>query len=134
MRSSVRFTHTSQEVIMAISRIHSALVVLICLLVAGSAHAQGAKGADDSAPRSQPASKVTRPARVVATPGDATVNVNTASVKELMTLNGIGRRVAQRIVAYREAHGPFKRPDDVQKVEGVGTALWEQNRGRIAIR
>jgi competence protein ComEA len=119
---------------MTISGALSVLAALMALLVAGPAHAQGGKRAEDPAQRSEPASKATRPARVVAAPSDATVNINTADVKELMTLAGIGRKVAQRIVAYRDAHGPFKKPDEVRKVEGVGDAVWERNRGRIAIR
>lgn len=62
------------------------------------------------------------------------VNINTASVKELQKLDGIGRGVAQRIVEYREANGPFKRGEDLRKVEGVGAATFERNRERIVVK
>jgi competence protein ComEA len=62
------------------------------------------------------------------------VNINTASVKELQKLDGIGRGVAQRIVDYREANGPFKRGEDLRKVEGVGPATFERNRERIVVK
>jgi competence protein ComEA len=62
------------------------------------------------------------------------VNINTASVKELQKLDGIGRGVAQRIVEYREVNGPFKRGEDLRKVEGVGAATWERNRARIVVK
>jgi len=65
---------------------------------------------------------------------EAKVNINTASAKELTTLDGIGAKVAERIVAYRDAHGPFKKPADLRKVEGVGKALWERNRERVVIK
>jgi competence protein ComEA len=65
---------------------------------------------------------------------DAKVNINTATVKELMTLGGVGPTVAERIVAYREAHGPFKKAEDLRKVEGVGKALWERNRARVVTK
>lgn len=65
---------------------------------------------------------------------DGKININTASVKELMTLKGIGHKVAERIVEYREAHGPFKKADDLRKVEGVGQGLWERNRERIVTK
>ena len=65
---------------------------------------------------------------------DAKVNINTASAKELMALNGIGAKVAERIVAYREANGPFKKAEDLKKVEGVGKGLWERNRERIVTK
>ena len=62
------------------------------------------------------------------------VNINTASAKELQKLEGVGRAVAERIVTYREEHGPFKRGEDLKKVEGVGAALWERNRARIVVK
>jgi competence protein ComEA len=66
--------------------------------------------------------------------GGDKVNINTASAKELQKLEGIGRSVAERIVQYREAHGPFKRGQDLRKVEGVGETLWEKNRERIIVK
>ncbi len=62
------------------------------------------------------------------------VNINTASVKELMTLDGIGHKVAEKIVEYREAHGPFHKPEEVRKVQGIGAGLWERNRDRIVVK
>ena len=69
-----------------------------------------------------------------AVPGGDKVNINTANVKELMKLSGVGRSVAERIVQYRDAHGPFKKPEELRKVEGVGAGLWERNRERIVVR
>jgi competence protein ComEA len=65
---------------------------------------------------------------------DAKININTASVKELMGLTGIGHKVAERIVEYRGAHGPFKKPEDLKKVEGVGQGVWERNRERVVTK
>jgi competence protein ComEA len=62
------------------------------------------------------------------------ININTATVKDLMKLDGVGRGVAQRIVDYREANGPFKRGEDLRKVEGVGAATFERNRERIVVK
>lgn len=62
------------------------------------------------------------------------VNINTASVKDLMRLDGVGRRVAEKIVQYREAHGPFKKPEEIRRVEGIGGGLWEKNRVRIVVK
>ena len=64
-------------------------------------------------------------------PGGGSVNINTADVKELMKLEGVGRRVAEKIVEYRDTHGPFKKPEELRKVEGIGSGLWERNRSRI---
>jgi len=62
------------------------------------------------------------------------VNINTASAKELQKLDGVGHAVAERIVHYREEHGPFKRGEDLRKVEGIGAGLWERNRDRIVVK
>jgi len=67
-------------------------------------------------------------------PDAAPININTADVKELMKLEGVGRRVAEKIVEYRDTHGPFKKPEELRKVEGVGNGLWERNRTRIVIK
>jgi competence protein ComEA len=68
------------------------------------------------------------------TPDAAPVNINTADVKELMKLEGVSRRVAEKIVEYRDTHGPFKKPEELRKVEGVGNGLWERNRTRVVTK
>jgi competence protein ComEA len=62
------------------------------------------------------------------------ININTADVKALMTLNGVGRSLAEKIVKHRDEHGPFKKPQDLRHVEGVGNGLWEKNRERISVK
>ena len=62
----------------------------------------------------------------LATPsGGGIVNVNTATVEELDTLPGVGPALAERIIAYREANGPFADLAALDAVEGVGPALLE---------
>lgn len=48
------------------------------------------------------------------------VNINTATAGELSELPGIGEKRAADIVAYREANGPFRIPEDITKVSGIG--------------
>lgn len=109
-------------------------LALVTSLMSWPAQAQSARRAEEPASRAEPVAKAARPARVAATPSEATVNINAADVKELMTLTGVGRKVAQRIVAYRGVHGSFKKVEDVKKVDGVSDAVWEKNRTRIVIR
>ena len=65
---------------------------------------------------------------------DGKVNINLATRTELMTLDGVGSTTAKRIIAHREANGPFKKPEDLAKVDGVGKVVLEKNPGRITVR
>lgn len=55
----------------------------------------------------------------------AKVNINSAPAEELQTLPGIGEKRAADIVAYREEHGPFRIPEDLTRVPGIGESILE---------
>jgi competence protein ComEA len=82
-------------------------------------------------PEKPPAVKASRaePAKA-----DAKVNINAATKAQLMTLEGVGPTTAKRIIEHRAANGPFTKPDDLAKVDGVGKAVVERNAGRITVR
>jgi len=61
------------------------------------------------------------------------VNINTASVEQLMQLDRVGANYAQRIVDYRENNGPFKTPEEIMNVKGIGKKTWEANKDRIVV-
>ena len=54
-----------------------------------------------------------------ATPA-APVNINTAGIEQLQTLPGVGAATAERIVQFRQEHGPFLKPEDLMNVKGIG--------------
>lgn len=56
----------------------------------------------------------------------ARVNVNTADLATLETLPGIGPELAQRIIDYRQAHGPFAQIADLLDVPGIGPSTLEK--------
>lgn len=62
------------------------------------------------------------------------IDVNTADAATLTRLPRIGPAIAQRIVAYREQHGPFRTPEDLLKVKGIGPKTLERIRPHIAIQ
>ena len=67
-------------------------------------------------------------ALVLSAPGESgrePININTASARALETLPGIGPGRAADIVAYREEHGPFRIPEEITKVKGIGESTME---------
>ncbi|MCS6911025.1 MAG: ComEA family DNA-binding protein, partial [Anaerolineales bacterium] len=61
------------------------------------------------------------------------ININTATLAELDTLPRIGPVIAQRIIDYRTANGPFRRIEDIQNVRGIGPATFEQIKDLITV-
>lgn len=61
------------------------------------------------------------------------ININTAEAWLLEALPDIGETLAQRIVDYRTAKGPFLNIEDLQNVEGIGPALFEKIKDKIAV-
>jgi competence protein ComEA len=57
------------------------------------------------------------------------VHLNSATVEELDTLPGVGPVTAQKIVDYRQQHGPFTALEDLDAISGIGPARIEQLRG-----
>jgi len=63
----------------------------------------------------------------------AAVNVNTATQSELEAVKGLGPAKAKAIITYREAHGSFKRLDDLDNVKGLGKASIEKLKGDLTV-
>ena len=50
----------------------------------------------------------------------APVNLNTATAEQLATIPGVGPKMAERIIDYRQKNGGFKKVEDLMNVSGVG--------------
>ncbi len=58
----------------------------------------------------------------------ARIDLNTATRAELCTLPGVGETMADRIIADRDANGPFRSPEELCRVDGIGDATLERIR------
>jgi len=63
----------------------------------------------------------------------ALVNINTATLDQLETLPGIGPALGQRIIDYREQHGPFHTVNDLLDVSGIGDQRLADLRSMVTV-
>jgi competence ComEA-like helix-hairpin-helix protein len=61
------------------------------------------------------------------------LDLNTADAEAFQTLPGVGPTLAGRIVADRNAHGPFRAPADLLRVPGIGPKRWERIRPLVRV-
>ena len=75
--------------------------------------------------------ETTEPIEFVA--GDGKIDINTANETTLGYLPGIGPSTAERIVKYRQMHGPFRKIEDLKKISGIGDATFHSIRKFIKV-
>ncbi len=88
-------------------------------------------GTAQSGSQPQPARTLT--ASGSAQKGSTPVNINTATAEELQSLPRIGPAMAQRIIAWREAHGGFRSVDELDAVPGIGPSMLENLRPLVTV-
>ena len=71
------------------------------------------------------------PPAAAADTGAERVDVNTAGLEELMSLPGIGKVRAQAILDDRAENGPYRYPEDLVRVRGIGQGILEDVMDRI---
>ena len=64
---------------------------------------------------------------------NAKININTATIEELMSLQGIGEKKAESIVEYREKFGSFTTIEDLKGVKGVGDKIFSKIKDQIVV-
>jgi len=62
------------------------------------------------------------------------ININSADVTTLVSLDGIGESKARAIIEYRETHGPFASIEDLAQVKGIGVRTVEKNADRLTVK
>lgn len=98
---------------------------------ANAGQGNAANGASQGGTQPQPARTLT-PAGS-AQKGSTPVNINTATAEELQSLPRIGPAMAQRIIAWREAHGGFRSVDELDAVPGIGPSMLENLRPLVTV-
>ena len=98
---------------------------------ANAGQSNAANGASQGGTQPQPARTLT--ASGSAQKGSSPVNINTATAEELQSLPRIGPAMAQRIIAWREAHGGFRSVDELDAVPGIGPSMLENLRPLVTV-
>ena len=96
------------------------LVVITCVFVAFTAGFFMGRSLNRTPVRIWQSTSVTEEPTQTEPTAPAIVNINTATAAQLEDLPGIGPVLAQRIIAYRDANGPFRAVEELTKVEGIG--------------
>lgn len=105
-------------------KIHILIIFITALLLAGGTATLAVDAKQHHVTRKQqPAPKKTI----------RLINLNTTTIAELKTLQGIGLRKAAAIVAYREQHGPFKSVHELTNVKGISEKIVAANRTRLQV-
>ena len=105
--------HPHRRRTLTLLALFSALLT-VCLVAPPGLHAQESKTSKSAAP-AQP------------------VDLNRAAAEQLTAVPGIGKALAQRIVDFREQHGPFKKVEDLMKVRGIGEKSFEKIRPHVTV-
>ena len=64
---------------------------------------------------------------------DNKIDINTAGVEDLIKLEKIGPAIAERIIEYRTANGPFKKIEDLTNVKGIGEKTLELIKDKLTV-
>jgi competence protein ComEA len=119
-------------------------LVVVLLLVLGAAHDLWRAARPLPPPSIEPAGRVATartdpPPEEATVPGDAAagrapgIDLNRATARELDDLPGVGPVLAGRILDHRRRHGPFRDPEELLAVRGIGPRLFARLRPRIRV-
>lgn len=65
---------------------------------------------------------------------DGKININTADIDLLQTINGVGESLANKIIDYRKQNGKFKSIEDLKNVSGIGEKKFEDIKDKVIVK
>lgn len=65
---------------------------------------------------------------------DGKININTADIDLLQTINGVGESLASKIIDYRKQNGKFKSVEDLKNVSGIGDKKFEDIKDKVIVK
>lgn len=110
---------------------HELLLIFAALIIAAVLMLYGVLDSPKYAPLEATLAPATQAESAAALSGS--VNINTAGLEELMTLDGIGEERAKAIIEYRSKNGRFRSADELANVPGIGSGTVDKNIGRLAV-
>lgn len=110
-----------------------AAVFLAALALLYNQAASAAAGTDYTISTQRRAEEPVTPERPQLPEPRGPIDLNTAGPEELQALSGVGPVLAQRIIDYREEHGPFQSVEELLEVKGIGPATLEKFREDVTV-
>jgi competence ComEA-like helix-hairpin-helix protein len=109
-------------------------IVLIAVLSLGIASCEKKQGAAGTTPGAQSGTQTgAGSSQAAGAPPSVPVDINTASAQDLQGVPGIDTVLAQNIVSYRDANGPFSSVDDLTKVQGIDKQKLDSIRSSLTV-
>jgi competence ComEA-like helix-hairpin-helix protein len=109
-------------------------VILIAALSFGISSCEKKQGTASSTPGAQSGTQSgASPSESMGAAQSAKVDINTASAQDFQTVPGIDATLAQNIVSYRDANGPFSSVDDLTKVQGMDMQKLDSIRSSLTV-
>lgn len=112
---------------------HELLLIFAALVISAVLMLYGVLDSPKYAPLEATLAPATEAATAAPKTETGTVNINTAGLDELMTLDGIGEERAKAIIEYRSKNGRFRSVRELENVAGIGSATVDKNIARLAV-
>lgn len=106
------------------------------IVLAGGLSSEADPAAVNQAQKLKDQDKIVIPAKNTpsgSSAGSGLMNINSATKEQLLTLPGIGEAKAAAIVSYRESHGGFKNIEELQKIEGIKSGVFNKIKDSVSV-